>query len=295
MKNIPQVVVFDIGNTYSKVGFFDSSGEILARERIKLPTTLATDQKNNDNNINHQVKQKLAGLLSEYRDKLPAIYILGGVSSVNVKIIRGQLAALSKEKNYADCFRPLHSDLANKLNRIFLIELGINSPWGLELDITSKSTLGLDRIANVVAAAHEWPDNNVVVVDAGTAVTVDLLVSGKVFVGGTISPGLNMMSHALAEYTANLPLVHPQDYQDIHIGKSTREAVGSGLLHGFIGMVDRLTERMAATCKTGAVGITTGGDGDLLLKYSKYYTVYRPDLTLRGYYLTGIKVFSSLN
>ncbi len=293
MNHIPQAVVFDIGNTYSKVGFFDTSGEIIARERIKL-STLATAQKINDTDINLQIKQNLTRLLSKHRDKLPAVYILGGVSSPNMKIIREQLTALRGEKNFADCFSGLPSDSSNNLNRIFVFELGINSPWGIELDIKSKSTLGLDRIANLVAAAHEWPENSAVVVDAGTAVTVDLLVSGKVFAGGTISPGLNMMSHALAAYTANLPLVTPRDFQDIHIGKSTREALGSGLLHGFIGMVDRLTEQIMAPCKTRPIGIATGGDGDLLLKHSKFYTICRPDLTLKGYYLTGIKVFSSI-
>jgi len=95
----------------------------------------------------------------------------------------------------------------------------------------TPETLGNDRLANVIAASFLFPKKNVLVIDMGTCIKYDFLNSRNEYLGGGISPGLEMRFRALHEFTGKLPLI--TDYEKVNlIGSSTREAMKSGVMEG---------------------------------------------------------------
>ena len=109
----------------------------------------------------------------------------------------------------------------------------------------TPETLGADRLAAAVGAVELTGGGDCVIVDFGTAITIDLVTDG-VFRGGCISPGLRMRFRALRDYTSRLPECSPTDI-DTEIGRSTREAIEQGVMQGvryeIEGHISRLTEK----------------------------------------------------
>ena len=139
---------------------------------------------------------------------------------------------------------------------------------------------GVDRVLNV-AAAYEQIGKACVVVDAGTAITVDLCNDQGQFVGGAIAPGVNMQLDALHERTASLPRVQFATPQD-SFGRSTRDAILNGVYHGIRGMVKELVESYATELGNWPELIATGGDAEALFKDWELVHAISPDLTLYG-------------
>ena len=129
----------------------------------------------------------------------------------------------------------------------------------IEVEYDTFQTLGLDRIAAAVGAATEL--NNSLVVDAGTAVTFDL-VSDKKFLGGNISPGLRLRLRSLNHYTSRLPLVNPNG-ETPRFGCSTSTAIRSGVVNGIVAEICS-TYHDADRMYPGITLILTGGDADFL-------------------------------
>lgn len=134
---------------------------------------------------------------------------------------------------------------------------------GSKLPIAVKygtfQTLGLDRIAAAVGASAEA--ENSLVVDAGTAVTLDL-VCGSEFLGGNISPGLRLRLRSLNHYTSRLPLVNPNG-ETPRFGQDTSTAIRSGVVNGIVAEICS-TYQDAADEYPGITMILTGGDADFL-------------------------------
>ena len=105
----------------------------------------------------------------------------------------------------------------------------------------SPKTLGVDRIALVSAAAKKYPQENVLVIDAGTCITYDILNKKNEYLGGAISPGINIRFKSLNAYTANLPLLKIDTFP--LIGKTTNEAILSGVLNGVVQEIDGVIEQ----------------------------------------------------
>jgi type III pantothenate kinase len=139
---------------------------------------------------------------------------------------------------------------------------------------------GVDRILNI-AAAFEQMGNACVVVDAGTALTVDVCNDAGEFLGGAIAPGAAMMLKALHEGTAKLPSVKLAKPDDAW-GKETGEAMLHGVFHGIRGMVKELVENYATALGQWPDIIATGGDAQLLFGDWELVHAVSPDLTLYG-------------
>jgi len=139
---------------------------------------------------------------------------------------------------------------------------------------------GIDRILNV-AAAYEQIGKACVVVDAGTAVTVDCCNDEGDFVGGAIAPGVSMQLDALHERTAKLPRVKFA-VPDRPFGQSTDEAIRHGVYHGVRGMVKELVENYATELGNWPDVIATGGDAPVLFTGWELIHAIAPDLTLYG-------------
>ncbi|MGQ1890911.1 type III pantothenate kinase [Thermophagus sp. OGC60D27] len=142
----------------------------------------------------------------------------------------------------------------------------------------TPETLGLDRLAAIAGALTLYPQENLLVVDAGTAITFDLVVNNT-FVGGNISPGIHMRFMALHQFTKGLPKIEPgrSDFW----GRSTEEAIRSGVQNGIALEIDAYIERTRQQypdIKT----IMTGGDADFFVTYTKNIIFVHPNLVLYG-------------
>ncbi|MDR2472347.1 MAG: type III pantothenate kinase [Tannerella sp.] len=133
------------------------------------------------------------------------------------------------------------------------------TPLPIAIDYNTVDTLGKDRIAAAVGAAFMKPDVNLLIIDAGTAVTFDIVEASGRFIGGNISPGMNMRFKALNHYTAGLPSVSPKD--DVpFIGNSTESAISAGVVNGMIFEIDGYIDTVKQKYKDGILVFLTGGD-----------------------------------
>ncbi len=139
---------------------------------------------------------------------------------------------------------------------------------------------GVDRVLNV-AAAYEQIGKACVVVDAGTAVTVDCCNDAGEFLGGAILPGVSLMLDALHEKTAKLPRVDLAEPVG-SFGRSTRDAILQGVYHGVRGAVKELVENYATELGQWPEVIATGGDAVRLFDKWELIHAISPDLTLYG-------------
>ena len=165
----------------------------------------------------------------------------------------------------------------------------------LEIDVRAPERVGTDRLAAAVAANKlRNPHHAAIVVDAGTAVTVDLITRDGVFRGGAILPGIQTAAAALAHATDALPLVDLADLSaaPAPIGKSTQEAIRSGIVWGCVGAIRELITQMSATLSNVPEIYCTGGDGMHLARLLGREIKFDPNLVLRGIALTGFRHLS---
>ena len=154
------------------------------------------------------------------------------------------------------------------------LDLGICTAW------EHPETVGIDRLAAATAAYRRYREG-AVVVDVGTAITVDAVSSGGVYLGGAIAPGLRLALRALATGTNLLPDVALKP-PGRAIGTSTPECIRSGVIYGAVGLVDALTRRMLGSLTESARIIGTGGDIDRIAPYSEMIEEVDPYLVSRG-------------
>src|SRR5690554_3396687 len=167
-----------------------------------------------------------------------------------------------------------------------LISPRITLPFSL--DYLTPETLGTDRLA---AAAGAWirfgrsaePPRNVIVVDAGTAVTLEIVEKSGVYRGGIISPGPSLTARALSLGTAQLPNVETSLPVRL-IGRSTHEAIQSGVMFGFIESVRGLLQRVIHEVSGPTFVVATGGWAPLLSTHVPSIDKVEPDLVLQGIY-----------
>jgi type III pantothenate kinase len=138
--------------------------------------------------------------------------------------------------------------------------LSANTPLPIENRYLTKETLGKDRIAAVVGAYDLYPNQNLLVIDAGTAITYDFINEKGQYLGGNISPGIEMRFKALNYYTGKLPRVQPKEWNKLY-GSTTEEAILGGVLNGVVFEVDKTIESFKEFYKNLKV-IITGGDAE---------------------------------
>jgi type III pantothenate kinase len=167
-----------------------------------------------------------------------------------------------------------------KSHRLDLSTLSYKTKIPLKIEYSTPQTLGSDRIAGIVGAYNKYPDNNVLLIDAGTAVTYDVLSADGIYKGGNISPGLSMRFRSLNAFTGKLPLISPDIKYDI-IGNSTENAIRSGVQQGLIFEINEYI-RTFENLFEGLKIVITGGDGELLSGLINQAADYSPDLVLEG-------------
>ena len=132
---------------------------------------------------------------------------------------------------------------------------------------SSKETLGQDRIALVSSASYQFPNENVLIIDAGTCITYDFKNHNNEYIGGGISPGIKMRFKSLNLFTSKLPLIDVFDDLKL-IGNNTKESLISGVVNGTTMEIDGIIQQYCDKFKNIRI-ILTGGDSKFLLKRIK--------------------------
>lgn len=149
----------------------------------------------------------------------------------------------------------------------YLLEFTPATPVPIGNAYLTPATLGRDRLAAAVGAATLYPRRNALIVDFGTAVTLDFVSADGVFRGGCISPGMAMRFRALHEYTAALPLCDATDSAEL-LGRTTDEAVRLGVMNSLAFEIEGYIARMQGEIEDLCV-IFTGGDTNFFAKRIK--------------------------
>ncbi|MCX6325990.1 MAG: type III pantothenate kinase [Bacteroidia bacterium] len=157
--------------------------------------------------------------------------------------------------------------------------LSNKSKLPFKIEYETPETLGTDRIAAVAGAFNLFPGAEILVIDAGTAITFDFLSAG-IYKGGNISPGLTMRFKALNKFTGRLPLVAPTDNYTFP-GRNTNDAIAAGVITGVTYEINeyiRTFEKKHTDFKI----ILTGGDSGYLKDKINYQLTYMPDIVIDG-------------
>ncbi|TDO05049.1 type III pantothenate kinase [Sunxiuqinia elliptica] len=162
----------------------------------------------------------------------------------------------------------------------YFIELDASTPVPLINRYETPDTLGKDRLAAAVGATEIFPGKNVLVIDAGTAITYELVTANNEYLGGNISPGLNTRFKALSHFTGKLPLVESSDDFPM-LGSNTPTAIQAGVQMGLLFEVQQYIEYFNTIYENLEI-IITGGDAKFFDKKLKNSIFVNFNLTLIG-------------
>ncbi|OFY83718.1 MAG: pantothenate kinase [Bacteroidetes bacterium RIFCSPLOWO2_12_FULL_35_15] len=145
----------------------------------------------------------------------------------------------------------------------------------------SVQTLGSDRLASAVGGNAAFPDKNVLVIDAGTCIKYNFVNNQNEYIGGAISPGLEMRFKALQTFTARLPLIEKDEDFEMLIGKNTRESILSGVEIGVVAEMEGIISRYQQLYPD-LFTVLTGGDVNFFEKRLKKPIFADQFLILKG-------------
>jgi type III pantothenate kinase len=241
------LLTVDVGNTNIVLGLFDGD-HLFASYRIKTDSRVTADE----------LALMFRGLLSEHPPP-DGVAVCSTVPAVLDELRR------MFDRYFADV-------------PTVVIAPGVKT--GVPLRNDNPHEVGPDRIVNTLAA-HTLYGGPAVVVDFGTSTNFDVVSAKGEFLGGALAPGIEISVDALAARAARLfkvQLVEPRSV----IGKTTSEALQSGLLYGFAGQVDGLVERITDELGDKPVVLATGGLSHLMFRVCRSLDHHEPDLTLIG-------------
>jgi type III pantothenate kinase len=244
------LLAIDIGNTDTRLGVFDG-------EELRATWHMATDI--------HRMPDEYAALL--------------------FNLMRQQGLDIADIKEIALCsvVPPLISTFDELFQRYFHITplvVGAGVKTGVRIRMDNPREVGADRIINA-AAAHRLYGGPVIVTDLGTATTFDTVSKEGDYLGGAIAPGIMSAAEALFTRASMLPrveLVHPKRA----IGTNTITAMQSGIIFGYVALIEGIVARIQKELKEKAKVVATGGYASLFAKETKIFDEVNPDLTLIG-------------
>ena len=246
MASGPTIIAISVGNTRIQVGQF-VQGELKQVQR--LPNDKLAD-----------AIPVIAGWWQEIDDHPGAAVLLASVNDA----VADRLASAIQGQLSIDYFR---------------VGDDVPVPIGQQLD--PETITGVDRLLNA-GAAFDRVKQACVIVDAGTAITIDFVDGQGTFHGGAIAPGATMQLKALHEHTAALPDLTFRAPDNEPFGRNTAQAMYQGVFHGIRGMVQRLVEQYAQSFGAFPMVIATGGDAKVLFENDELVERIVPDLTLMG-------------
>jgi len=205
------------------------------------------------------------------------IYLLNllSLSSISSDRIRGSIMS--------SVVPPLDTPLREGISSYLGIEcLKVSSEMdlGLEVRYASPHEVGADRLVNSVAGVARY-GAPLIIVDFGTAITLDIISPDGAYLGGTISPGLGTGMEALFGKTARLPKVSLEAPPSV-IGNTTMASIQAGIMYGNAGLVDRLVEKTWEDLGCRGKVVATGGQAQNIADLSRTIDLVDPWITLEG-------------
>jgi type III pantothenate kinase len=259
------ILLFDIGNTHTHLGLADER-QVLKQTNIPTLTWFG-------GGAAALVKKFVGG------KKIHGA-VLCSVVPRATPLVRKYVAKLGAPSTVSASIKKI-SQRAGTVPDVPMIELNPKTICGVGIDYPKPKSIGADRLANAVAAKHRF-GAPVVVVDFGTAVTFDVVDARGNYVGGIIAPGLAAMTDYLHEKTALLPRIEIHEIKTA-IGKSTKEAMLVGAVHGYRGLVRELIAELKRELKIKKLPVVaTGGYATLIASKLPEISAVAPDLTLEG-------------
>ncbi len=239
------LLAVDVGNTQTVFGLY-AGAELGERWRI------ATEA--------HRTGDELGALLADFLD----------LSSLDGICLSSTVPRLVRE----------YEQLAERWAKAPLLVLGPGVKTGIAIHYDDPRELGPDRIANAVAAKERF-GAPVIVVDFGTSTNFDVVSPAGDYVGGVLAPGIETSMEALFARAARLVKVDYAEPEHV-IGKTTEQALRSGLVYGFAGQVDGLVDAIRGELGADALVVATGGLAELISPHSRTISAVEPFLTLDG-------------
>jgi type III pantothenate kinase len=231
------LLVVDVGNTQTHFGVF-ARGEDAVAEHWRFTT------------VRDSTSDELGAALSN----LLALRGLG-FGDISSSIVSSTVPQLSEQ----------WTAMARRYLGHEMLVVGPAIRTGMPIRIDNPREVGADRLVNAVAA-YDRVHGTCVVVDFGTAITYDAVSSAGEYLGGIISPGAEISIDALYERAAKLPKVELAEPRAL-IGKSTVDAIRSGIVYGFAGQVEGIVRRLRAELGAGTPVIATGGLANALVPF----------------------------
>jgi type III pantothenate kinase len=244
------LLAIDIGNTEITLGVFE--GEEL-RATWRLATRL------------HRVADEYAAL--------------------SMKLLEHRGLKLNDISEIALCcvVPPLLSTITDMCRRYFNVTplvVGAGVKTGVRIRMDNPREVGADRIVNA-AAAHHLYGGPVIITDFGTATTFDVVSREGDYLGGVIAPGMGTAAEALYTRAAMLPRVELAPPKHV-IGTSTTTAMQSGIIYGYIGLVEGIVSRLQKELGEKTTVVATGGYAGLIANETSIINTVNPDITLIG-------------
>ncbi|MBR5253946.1 MAG: type III pantothenate kinase [Bacteroidales bacterium] len=152
----------------------------------------------------------------------------------------------------------------------------------IEINYLPKYSLGNDRIAAIVGGYNKFPKKSVLIIDAGSCITMDFINSEGIYKGGSISLGFQMKSKALNTFTARLPLVEV-DFNEVSVcSNNTIDCIKSGIINGTLSEISGMIERYLQEEEREFEIVLTGGDAELISKRINKNFIVERNLVLQG-------------
>lgn len=243
------LLVLDVGNTHTVMGIYEGK-KLINHWRL-------TSRKQTADEVGFMI----LGLLSASgisKDKINASIYASVVPSLDEMFIDGI-------KNYVG---------------VSCLKVTQDLETGLKISIKNPAGLGADRLLNAVAGIEKY-GAPLIVVDLGTAITLDVISAEGAYIGGTIAPGMELGMESLFSRTAKLPQI-TLEAPGHYIGGNTTEAIQSGIVYGTVGMVDALLvgifKELGGPCRV----VATGGHASILAEHSGIIKEVDPWLTIEG-------------
>lgn len=181
---------------------------------------------------------------------------------------------------------PLTEAMVELVKKSFHLDASVVGPsmqTGMPVLYENPHEVGADRIVNAIAA-YDRVKGGCIVVDFGTATTFDCISPKGEYLGGTIAPGIQISAEALFARASKLPRIELAKPARV-VGRTTVHSMQSGIVYGYVGLVDGLVERIIAELGFSVTVIATGGLATLIAPLTRTVQYVDDELTLRGLYL----------
>ncbi len=244
------LLAIDIGNTNIVIG-------CIREDRILFKARIATDHTRTSDQYGVEIKNMLEAF-GVHKEDISDCIISSVVPPVFNSVRTGVIKVIGKQP----------------------MVVGPGLKTGLDIHVDTPSQVGSDRIVIAAAALTEY-EAPLILMDLGTATTIEVVEPPKTYIGGVIYPGVRLSLDALANRAAQLPGISLDKPKQV-IGKNTVDCMRSGMMYGTAAMLDGVIERMEAELGHRCTLVATGGLAQFIVPLCKREIILEKDLLLKG-------------